>query len=943
MSAAVEPQRRSGRTRQPVHYYGLSDSDGEGTGGKRRRQQPKAKATKGSAQRTFIPLDESMKNHLFDAIVDPETSLDNLSLEWLESYTDTAAPSLANLVNMVLKTAGCEVPIDLHDIEDPDSSQSSLSQLEDRVKAHIPADYPLISKSKNFKGFKTALREFFSALVTNAAEKGLLYDNQIDLMGSLTEWLGVMSSVHLRAIRHTATFILLGIMVELCRVQKGHEDFISKQEKIVVTNQKKSRPPKTTIDKAKDAIDAERQRSNKILTLIDDLYAMVFANRYRDVDVRIRKECAKSLGTAMEVYPKKFLEGQYLSSLSTLLSDRESTVRLEAMNILLKLYGNSSFQESLSQFTVKSLSRFLQMAQLDPDSSVRRSAVELLAYPSEMGYMDEATTSKVVALVYDVDSRVRNEASYFLYKMAVSNSLDEHEDLDEDQIESLLKKFKLPSKWVEFKLISQILSDTPGPAVKERAPQSGSSTESEINSLFSQPESANAVVGESIMNVSIKEGTPMDWTSLADYLIFDLSSLSPDGSDKEANFIEAFSLKEDEKLLLLEVLWGCVRASLTSITDTDVKKRKQDDTGGREEICSKLLDVLPKLIDAYKYSSDALARVFNIAGTIDLDACRLHRREADLTSLLRAASNQFDDGPSQVQDACAQFFAHCMANSAFSEETSQLIEQLVASTTEMFDVDAYKSVDKLSRLVWISDCTRQLDDKSLIATLCDSLQSQTVEDLQTYVRGSISIIYSYFVWRLGSVIGSEDANMEGLSEKLNLILDAIDHKAQNLKKEESDLQTFTFSTILDLFTIIATAQLRSPEKLSSLELTDQIPPSIKKKLMSLFLEKERNFLKASDREDEMEITDLDEEIQEGDEDQEQDQDQDQDQEMGDSPNNNSSIETLDYDLSRYTSKLLLASAVDLLDESYVDRIKVNSRIISPRFAKVVNVNFTEEE
>lgn len=88
------------------------------------------------------------------------------------------------------------------------------------------AAYPLISKAKPLKPFKTNLDLFISLLIKTMAISDTLYEeaettsHTIPLISILLTWLNTMSSSPLRPIRHTSTYIALKIVTELC-VQAG--------------------------------------------------------------------------------------------------------------------------------------------------------------------------------------------------------------------------------------------------------------------------------------------------------------------------------------------------------------------------------------------------------------------------------------------------------------------------------------------------------------------------------------------------------------------------------------------------------------------------------------------------------------------------------------------------------------------------------------------------
>jgi cohesin complex subunit SA-1/2 len=86
----------------------------------------------------------------------------------------------------------------------------------------MAASYPLISRAKNLKPFKTNLDLFLSLLIRTMAISDALFEeaettrHTIPLISVLLTWLNTMSSSPLRPIRHTSTYMALKIVTELC-------------------------------------------------------------------------------------------------------------------------------------------------------------------------------------------------------------------------------------------------------------------------------------------------------------------------------------------------------------------------------------------------------------------------------------------------------------------------------------------------------------------------------------------------------------------------------------------------------------------------------------------------------------------------------------------------------------------------------------------------------
>lgn len=62
-------------------------------------------------------------------------SLKDVASQWLTKYADNSPAALADLVGLVVKSAGCSIPITEHDINDMDNVEGKLGDLQDEYQA----------------------------------------------------------------------------------------------------------------------------------------------------------------------------------------------------------------------------------------------------------------------------------------------------------------------------------------------------------------------------------------------------------------------------------------------------------------------------------------------------------------------------------------------------------------------------------------------------------------------------------------------------------------------------------------------------------------------------------------------------------------------------------------------------------------------------------------
>lgn len=62
-------------------------------------------------------------------------SLNDVAAQWVQRFEENETEELAALVNFVLRCAGCDLKIEAHNIEDPDSVTSKLGDIQDEYQA----------------------------------------------------------------------------------------------------------------------------------------------------------------------------------------------------------------------------------------------------------------------------------------------------------------------------------------------------------------------------------------------------------------------------------------------------------------------------------------------------------------------------------------------------------------------------------------------------------------------------------------------------------------------------------------------------------------------------------------------------------------------------------------------------------------------------------------
>lgn len=192
------------------------------------------------------------------------------------------------------------------------------------------ASYPLVSKSKGYRKFRSSLLEFMTKLVETTAISEVLYDDIF--CETLQSWLVALSSSKLRAFRHTSTVISLHFVEALCEVSLSNKDDSAQLQrqkeaemrragKLVVKSTRAGATDKTRLQELEALIKATHGKKLRHETYFKELFNAVFIHRYRDAEPTIRMECIRSLGVWMSTLPDHFLEGSYLRYIGWMLTD----------------------------------------------------------------------------------------------------------------------------------------------------------------------------------------------------------------------------------------------------------------------------------------------------------------------------------------------------------------------------------------------------------------------------------------------------------------------------------------------------------------------------------------------------------------------------------------------------------------------------------------------
>ncbi|KAI0657496.1 hypothetical protein C8Q70DRAFT_919344 [Cubamyces menziesii] len=645
-------------------------------------------------------------NALFNAIMNPSAALQSTAEDFLESLSSSPGPSLALLINCVLRSCGCNDSVDEDRVVDYDGVVDALDDFTEALKKDDTPIYPLTSKLPMFKKFRKSLSEFLERLIISSAELGSLYTS--DLMPTLQTWVIAMSSSQLRSFRHTATVIALEVETALCDVAAA----VEKEAEVVSRQREGERKRKAAGNKAKGGSAREtelekkaaevRERRSKLAEFLKEFVDGVFVHRYRDLDPNIRAECVRAMGLWFKKYPGHFLDGAYLRYVGWVLSDAHTQVRLEAVRALALAYEQTAYigAAALQHFTERFKPRLVEMAVGDIELSVRVAVVQVLQTIDGHGLLEDEQRQQLCLLVFDEEARVRRAVSGFVkgvWDETVEERLVGRRPSDSDKQKAGVKALgMLLVAW------SRALdkSHAQGDGDSEDGMDLGEGTSKrvrakEVASLVgSNPKGRIALVVEALWD----EVEPVrDWETLLDVLLLDHSAAGEEGSRPtsrgkgkqttgDSAVDEAWRLEEVEEAVLLELLVASLRKALADAANT----KKPDEGTTSSDITRALIKALPQLFVKHQTDERRISDVLLIPQLMNLDMYLEMRMMTAYSSLWEDVTKQFlsHSSPVVLANAVAAIRRMMDATSLSKTNSAKILELEDELSTSLRDAIA---------------------------------------------------------------------------------------------------------------------------------------------------------------------------------------------------------------------------------------------------------------
>ncbi|KAF8153202.1 hypothetical protein B0H34DRAFT_800432 [Crassisporium funariophilum] len=639
----------------------------------------------------------SADNPLFNAIMNPASPLQSSAEDFLESLQQSPGSALAELINLVLRSCGCNDSVDADGAADFDGIVSTLDDFTEFLKQENSPVYPLTSKLPVFRRFRKSLSEWIERLIISASDLGVLYSSQ--MMDTLQQWVVSMSSSQIRSFRHTATVIALEAETALCDVASA----VEKEAEVVARQregEKKRKGPKGGHARDKELEKKAQEiskRQKKLATYIKEFVDSVFVHRYRDLDPNIRAECVHAVGLWFRKYPKYFFEADHILYVAWVLSDSNTHVRLEAVKALAGIYEQDDYIGLLNHFTERFKSRLLEMATSDTELSIRVAVIQVLG-AIDGHFLGNEEREKLCLLLFDEEPKVRKAVNQFVRKVweeAVGEEVSgRHKPSDKDQERIGLKILAgLLVKWC--KALDTLSGDADD---SELGDDRGDGDEA-VNSASRRANRRKEVIGlvgaEQRGRVALAvealwdEVEPIsDWEGLLEILLLDHSASEEDsqlptlrqkgrtnGKKRidEFSVDEAWRLEEVEETILLEVLVATLRR--TREESAGGKKGQEENVSN--DITRALIKGLPRLFIKHQTDQHRIADVLLIPTLMNLDLYLEMRMIGAYTSLWDDVIKQFVSHSSvKVLSHAMTAIRHFMDATSLSNSNSTKILEL---------------------------------------------------------------------------------------------------------------------------------------------------------------------------------------------------------------------------------------------------------------------------
>lgn len=820
---------------------------------------------------------------LYNEVFAQGKSSDEVATQWLVQYGENPVEAMREFVNFVLKCTGCQFEVSNNDIEDVDNVAGKLTDLQDEYVAQKVTEYPLINRTKGSVFTRGQMVDFVETLLEAAHQTEKLYDD-IALIENMQAWVTTMSSSSSRPFRHTATVMGLAMGSALCSLNKQLTELVAATGRQRDAEAKKKSANKERVKAIQAKLQETESRKAQTEVWIKETFDGIFVHRYRDVDPKIRVDCAQILGSWIETCPEIFFVGEYLRYLGWVLSDVMPTTRIEVLKQLSQLYRDVDNAGRLRAFTERFKSRMVEMACQDADASVRALSIDLLDMIREMGFLEPEDIDSVGKLIFDSEPRVRKAVTDFFAANiddVVEATLEElggEDVLNEALGEEDDEDYGQPKRsWLKYKCLAEVLEayDANDADVAEAVALGAD------NLLDTGGGTRFSLAGDIAC-----AGMPeiKEWESLAGYLLYDFSVPRGPAAKQPINAFKANAQpSEKQESILLEVLQVAVRIqideAISAAADRKGKPRvKTDESRALQESTAQSLgSLLPKLLSKYGSNPSTVIAVLRLEQLLNLEVFQeLRQGSNEFSGLLDDISKQFmTHADSNVLKAARDSLLHCRAAEDFAEVTETKVEEVWADVVKPLQQAAFSrspnpsvlanAVQRMSNLASITDCVdlfeRELPGKQrssgptvrsieeYLRSLIVAYQDDHDENREQILLASIQALLLYTMWKVQRTRATIEAG-EAADWDLGYLTNALASVIEARSKLD-EIRLKAIGALLDAYTAqlslrqIDTNDVETVNTINSLVVS--VPADMKKAILASFVAAERDFARKTRR------------------------------------------------------------------------------------------------
>ena len=871
----LREQRRKQRSKQtvakPAAKRAKTTTGASTTLAIRSANAPSKAVSKAAKQKARSRPSQIQGTGLYADVFGKGLTADEAANTWHNVLESDHVAGMRDMVNFILQVAGCDERITVHDIEDVDHVHERLGDILAEYANQKPGDYPLSGKQKQFHGMRDVFSDFFRAIPRVLHNSKLMYDESA-IYENLHIWAATMAGASYRSFRHTATTASLAMTTGQTEIAKELQKSIATTKQQLDNEKKKKSANKGRVAKLQEEMSTEERKLEQIDAQLQDAFDTVYVHRYRDVEERLRVECATAMGTWILNYPTRFLEAKYLRYISWVMSDPHAPTRLEVMRQLKKIYAVKSNRHNLRSFTDRFRNRMVEMGARDADLNVRVESLEFLNQLRSLDLLEPEDIDTVGQLIFDNEPRVRKAVAQFF----VSNIEDLYsaiiEDFDAEQFNDALPDADSvddpaePRKsWIKFKCLAQTL----GAQTRDSIASTGRKLEIPgIEHLDSRYMVATQAIFSSMPELQ-------EWESLAGYLLYDHSSISAtnDASDISTAVQEAYKLDEGEDVILLDVLFCAARLSLQDATNTTQgqkgkkpTKADKDQLRAKQETAAHNLSVfIPQLHNKFGSDPHAAKSILRLHQLFDPDLVDdVDEGEGDQSGLLDDVNKQFTTHSdaevlAEASRALRAALGHESSKEAADKKVNELWHDLTLHTmspllagqnvSQRGTLDREKArqlagvTGRLAQLASVKDCCEIIEGKmswQMSKSKRKSNESMMDIILQLVKRGepdedtpreaaaledqtcrfALQILSLYYRWKVVAVRKAIMANeksvlstgtLTNLAMRKNDFVEAVLPVITSRRPLDSVRITATLS-LVDLFVLFATLRHVKPSK-----------------------------------------------------------------------------------------------------------------------------------